>query len=64
MFEATIQTRSHFLSGLFERWFEKLIPPIYGGRTIVDVIKIDNDHQIVDLALYVIFDEKTPFIAP
>jgi Mn-dependent DtxR family transcriptional regulator len=51
----------YIMAGLFERWIEKLIPPIYGGRTIVDVIKIDEDHQIIDLALYAIFDEKTPF---
>ena len=54
----------YIIAGLFEMWFEHLIPPIYGGRTIVDVIKIDNEHQIVDLALYAIFDEKTPFIEP
>ncbi len=54
----------YFVAGLFERWFGKLIPPIYGGRTIVDVIKIDEGRQIIDLALYVIFDEKSPFIAP
>lgn len=52
----------YMISGLFEQWFEKLIPPIYGGRTIVDVIKIDEERQIVDLAFYVIFDEKTPYI--
>ncbi len=51
----------YIIAGLFEMWFENLIPPIYGGRTIVDVIKIDRELQIVDLALYVIFDEKTPF---
>ena len=51
----------YIIAGLFEMWFENLIPPIYGGITIVDVIKIDRELQIVDLALYVIFDEKTPF---
>jgi len=52
----------YIVAGLFERWFENLIPPIYGGRTIVDVIKIDEERQIIDLALYVIFDEKNPYI--
>jgi len=52
----------YIVAGLFEKWFEELIPPIYGGRSIVDVIKIDEDRQIIDLALYVIFDEKNPYI--
>ncbi len=52
----------YIIAGLFEMWFEKLIPPIYGGRTVVDVIKIDREHQIIDLAFYVIFDEKNPYI--
>ncbi|MHA1718205.1 MAG: helix-turn-helix domain-containing protein [Promethearchaeota archaeon] len=54
----------YIIAGLFEVWFEKLIPPIYGGKTIVDVIKIDKERQIIDLALYVIFDEKNPYKGP
>ncbi|MHA1645933.1 MAG: hypothetical protein ACTSVL_00015 [Promethearchaeota archaeon] len=54
----------YFISGLFERWFEKLIPPFYGGRTVVDVFKIDEDRQIIDLALYVIFDNEAPYKGP
>jgi len=54
----------YIMAGLFEMWFENLIPPLYGGRTIVDVFKTDEERQIVDLALYVIFDNEAPFTGP
>ena len=54
----------YILAGVFEVYANRIISQIYGGRTVVNVIKIDPENQIVDLGIYVIFDSKTPFIDP
>lgn len=54
----------YILSGVLEVYANEVISKIYGGRTIVNVIKIDEEKQIVDLGLYVIFDKETPYIDP
>ena len=54
----------YILAGEFEVFANEIISLLYGGRTIVKVLKKDEENQIVDLAIYVIFDAKTPYIDP
>jgi len=54
----------YILAGAFEQVANKWISILYGGRTIVEVLKINEENQIVDLGVYTIFDKKTPYIDP
>ena len=54
----------YILAGMFEAFAQRVIPPIYGGRPVVEILKIDEARQIVDLGLYIFFDKDNPFIDP
>ena len=57
---------SHYyiISGVIEAALEASFLPIFGGRVVVDVLKLDEERQLVDLGVYVFFDKKTPFTDP
>jgi predicted DNA-binding transcriptional regulator len=52
----------YILAGIFEEFANKIISAVYGGRTIVNIIKIDEENQIVDLGVYIRFNKKHPYI--
>jgi len=54
----------YIIAGIIEANMEQIIPTIYGGRVVVDVIKMDEENQNVELGLFVYFDKETPFIDP
>jgi len=54
----------YIIAGIIEASLERIIPEIYGGRVVVDIHKMDESSQMVDLGLYVIFDKETPFVDP
>ncbi len=54
----------YILAGLVEAFAEKVIKPIYGGRCICNVLKIEERRQIVDLGVFMIFDKQDPYIDP
>ena len=54
----------YIIAGMIEAFTQKYICNIYGGRTRVDILKIEEDRQIVDLGVYMIFDSKTPYVDP
>ncbi len=57
---------SHYyiMAGITEAAITATITPIYGGRISVEVLKIDEERQLVDMGVYVFFDKKTPYIDP
>lgn len=54
----------YIIAGIIEASFDRIIPEIYGGRVVVDLLKMDEVEQSVDIGLFVIFDKETPFIDP
>ena len=54
----------YILAGVVEKFAKKMITPIYGGRCVCKVLKMDKDEQIVDLGVFMIFDKKTPYKDP
>ena len=54
----------YIIAGITEAAISATITPIYGGRISVEVLKIDQERQMVDVGVYVFFDKKTPYIDP
>jgi hypothetical protein len=54
----------YIIAGIMEAAVDATIPPIYGGRVTCEVLKYDEDRQIVDIGVYVFFDKKNPYIDP
>ncbi len=54
----------YIIIGLIEAAGNLVISPIFGGRLVADVLKIDFQRQIVDIGLYMFFDTKNPYIDP
>ena len=52
------------MAGIIEAAVDATVTPIYGGRVTAKVLTTDEDNQIVDIAVYVFFDRKTPYIDP
>ena len=54
----------YIIAGLIQAAAEETITPIYGGRVIVKVLNVYEQHQLVELGVYLFFDRENPFIDP